>query len=180
MNNNEKNILSLDMEYNQPSRSIIQIGVAIGDINTGRVLTTRGWYIQAGEELAPFIIKLTGITQEDVDISGVSLIGAYTQIKAMHEQYHCYRNPLTWGGGDSIDLRYALNMDENQFLFGRRWIDVKTLFIARNMVKQLPLQSGLAKSMTKVGLTFKGRKHNAIDDAYNTFIMYHKLINEFK
>jgi inhibitor of KinA sporulation pathway (predicted exonuclease) len=33
--------------------------------------------------------------------------------------------------------------------------------------------------MTKIGLSFRGRKHNASDDALNTFRMYRALLAEF-
>ena len=174
------NVMALDMEYNQPSRSIIQIGVVVGNIHTGMVLLCKNWLIHTSEPISPFIEKLTKITNADLDREGVTLQEAYEEIKVLHNHYLCYRNPITWGGGDSIDLRYALNLDEEQFIFGRRWLDAKTLFVARQMAKQLPLQAGLAKAMSRLGLTFKGTKHNAEDDAHNTFVIYHKLINEFK
>jgi inhibitor of KinA sporulation pathway (predicted exonuclease) len=34
--------------------------------------------------------------------------------------------------------------------------------------------------MTKLGLAFQGRKHNALDDALNTFTMYRALLAEFR
>ena len=174
------NVMALDMEYNQPSRSIIQIGVVVGNIKTGNVLLCKNWLIHTSEPIAPFIEKLCKITNADLDQEGIALPEAYTDIVNIHHHYQCFRNAITWGGGDSIDLRYALGLDEEQFIFGRRWIDAKTLFVARQMVKQQSAQAGLAKAMTKLGLTFKGTKHNAEDDAYNTFVIYHKLINEFK
>lgn len=172
--------MALDMEYNQPSKSIIQIGIAIGNIETGVVVKKVSWLIHTEETIAPFIEKLTGINNVDLDDHGLTLQNAYYNLQSLHQEHHCFRNPITWGGGDSVDLRHALNLDEDQFILGRRWIDAKTLFMSRQLVKQLPIQAGLAKAMNKLGLTFKGSKHNAEDDAYNTFVIYHKLINEFK
>jgi inhibitor of KinA sporulation pathway (predicted exonuclease) len=89
-------------------------------------------------------------------------------------------NPITWGGGDSVELKTQLETDPRfiptQWCFGRRWIDCKTLFISMAIGQELKLQSGLAKSMVRCGLQFKGAKHRADDDALNTFILYRHLV----
>ena len=170
-----KNFLSLDMEYNQPSKAIIQIGITIGNLATGDILERKKWHIKSDEILAPYIIKLTAITQEDVD-NGKSLIEIYTELEALHKQYDCFRNVITWGGGDSEDLRNGLKLDDETFLFGRRWIDAKTEFIGYCFANDMHHQSGLAKSLTRLGLKFEGRKHDAGDDSYNTFKIYRELL----
>jgi len=88
-------------------------------------------------------------------------------------------NPITWGGGDTETLREQLQLDREQWLFGRRWLDAKTLFVAWRMAQGRELQGGLGRSMTKLGLAFEGRQHNAIDDAENTFRIYRALLFEF-
>jgi inhibitor of KinA sporulation pathway (predicted exonuclease) len=89
-------------------------------------------------------------------------------------------NPLTWGGGDTVILRQQLGLSEERWMFGRRWIDVKTLYVAWRMSHDKEISGGLAKAMTRLGLTFQGRKHNALDDAHNTFRMYRALLAEFR
>jgi inhibitor of KinA sporulation pathway (predicted exonuclease) len=41
-------------------------------------------------------------------------------------------------------------------------------------------QAGLAKALTRLGMAFVGRKHRADDDALNTFLIAHKLLQEMK
>lgn len=171
------NLMSLDLEYNQPSKSIIQVGIAIGNLKSGDILETRCYNIKVDEQISEFITTLTGIEQDDVD-EGFDLDWAYGRIYALHLEYDCFRNPITWGGGDSEDLRKALGLDDDRYVFGRRWIDAKTLFVSRCLAKDEKTQSGLAKSMTRLGLQFEGRKHNAKDDAVNTFRIYRKLLEE--
>ena len=48
------------------------------------------------------------------------------------------------------------------------------------MAMDAKTQSGLAKSMVRLGLKFEGTKHNAMDDATNTFYIYRKLLEELK
>lgn len=174
----KSNYLALDLELNQPSNTIIQVGLAVGNIFTGELLFKDAMHVNSKETLDPYIIGLTGITQVDVD-GGVSLQAAYEHMVAVANQYDVFINPLTWGGGDSETLRQQLNMNDQRWRFGRRWIDAKTVYIAWRTAQAKEVQGGLANAMTKLGLAFKGRKHNAGDDAANTFRIYHRLLQEF-
>lgn len=173
------NILSLDLEYNQPSRSIIQVGFAVGNLESGLILDSQSYYIKQEETLNPFIIELTGIQQIDVD-QGIELQEAYQALTDSHKEFQCFRNWLTWGGGDSEDLRLALNLDNKTFSSGRRWIDAKTVYVSYCFANNIKHQSGLKKSMKNLGLDFYGRPHDARYDAINTFFIYHKLLQEMR
>lgn len=173
------NLLSLDLELNQPSGKIIQVGACVGNLKSGDILHTYSRFIFTKETLSEKIIKLTGIKQNDVD-NGIPLVFSYRHLASMSLKYNCFINPLTWGGGDSEILRGQLGIKPyEKYLFGRRWIDVKTLFVSRCFMKNESHQSGLAKALLRTGLQFKGKKHNAEDDAINTFIIYRELLKEF-
>lgn len=174
----KSNYLVLDLEMNQPSKTIIQVGIAVGNVFTGELLLHEAMNIHCAEILNPDIIALTGISQTDVT-KGIQLQTAYERMIAVASQYDVFINPITWGGGDSETLRQQLNMNDQRWLFGRRWIDAKTVYIAWRTAQLQEVQGGLAKAMTKLGLAFKGRKHNAGDDAANTFRIYHRLLQEF-
>jgi sporulation inhibitor KapD len=151
----------------------------VGNIHTGEVHEKLSWITRVAEIIDPRIIALTGITQEQVD-AGVDLMVAYIALAEYSRKYQCLMNPVTWGGGDSELLRKQLCMENTNWIFGRRWIDTKTLFVSRQIALGNSYQGGLARSMTKLGLQFQGRKHNAMDDAYNTFIVYRRLLEEIK
>jgi inhibitor of KinA sporulation pathway (predicted exonuclease) len=136
------------------------------------------------EALAPEIVKLCGIKQADVD-SAPDIKEAYRQLTIWLKPYAGQRslNPLTWGGGDSEDLRQAVGVDRedrDSWVFGRRWLDVKAVYIAWRAAHQRPGDGGLARSMSKLGLAFRGRRHNALDDAENTFAVYVALLKQFQ
>jgi len=170
------NIMALDLEYNQPSQLIIQVGIVVGNLLTGEILGKYCWNIHQEEKIAEYITKLTGITQKDVD-EGCQLSTVYSSIVEIFKEHSCFRNPITWGAGDSEDLRKVLNLDNERFLFGRRWIDAKTLFVSHCFANDLKHQSGLSKSLNRLGLKFEGKKHNAMWDALNTFHIYRYLLN---
>ena len=182
------NYLSLDLEMAQPSGKIIQIGACIGNIITGEILEQKSWFVSINEDLSPFITTLTGITDYDLQTWGWTLVEASQELFCMAKQYDCMVNPITWGGGDSKELKDQLQIEYDKTIigkvfdwpFGRRWVDVKTVFQFRQLARGEKIQAGLAKALTKCGMSFKGRKHNALDDATNTFLLAHHLLKEMK
>lgn len=169
-------ITSLDLEMNQPSGKIIQIGACVGNLVTGEILDTLRIYIKLDEPLNPFITTLTNITEQHL-LDGVTLEEGYKALLEMHQKHKAYLNPLTWGGGDSecLGTQLGLSGDLATWCFGRRWLDVKSYYQFYCMANQIKPQSGLAKSLTKLKMQFKGTKHDALDDAINTFLLAHNL-----
>jgi len=151
---------------NKPSNKIIQIGCVIGDLHKGRILTTKSWYINPEETLDPFIIKLTGISQAQVD-QGVAIGVAKGELQALIDQYKACRSPIVWGNGD---LRTLKSQGGTGYFQGtHREIDIKTLHQFMSLSRGLSMRGGLEKSMGIYGLKFDGTPHNALDDALNTF-----------
>lgn len=169
---------AFDLEMAQPSNKIIQIGYCIGNVLTGEILTTDSLMVNPQEQLTPYIITLTGITQEQVD-SGTDLETAYKMLAEAHAKYEAHYSPITWGCGDVETLK-AQTGRNGSFCFGRRYWDAKTLFQARQLARNEKMQAGLAKALTKMGMQFKGRKHNAESDAINTFLIFRQLLLELK
>jgi inhibitor of KinA sporulation pathway (predicted exonuclease) len=167
----------IDLELNQPSGKIIQIGAVIGDTNSGDITHRLKVYVDPQEPLSQFIIDLTGITQSVIDKESIPLTEAYLKLKEFHLMHSTFMNPLTWGGGDSQEIFDQLpEEDRIDWPFGRRWIDAKTLYVSECIAKGLPVQGGLSKVMTKYNLKFQGRKHDALDDAENTFRLYKEML----
>jgi inhibitor of KinA sporulation pathway (predicted exonuclease) len=173
-------ILSFDLELNQDPRGakIIEIGACVGDTATGEVLESYSAFVNPQQKLVEEIIILTSITQQQVDSAG-TLEEAYRGMEAMAKRHDCQRMPIVWGGGDGHALKSELGASVDWSL-GRRELDVKAVFQAYQMSKEEKVQAGLAKALTRLGLAFKGRKHRAIDDAINTFIIYFELLKKFK
>lgn len=174
-----------DLEMNQPSGKIIQIGAVFGNLMTGKVYETLSLFINPGEPLSPEIQALTGISDENVS-TGVSVIEGYEQLEALHQKYCSFTNPIVWGGGDSEHLRQQIEVSQPDYFskklycFRRRWLDIKSLFQLYCLANDLQMRSGLRNSMGKAGLDFGGQNHNASDDAMNTFLMAHKLVGLLK
>lgn len=166
----------IDLELNQPSQKIIQIGAVKGNIHTGEIIDDLMCIINPHEQISEYITNLTGITQERID-QGITLEKGYEYLKELHKG--SFINPVTWGGDDVKLIKEQLGKSYDG-LFGRRYIDTKTLFVSMRMAKGEQIAGGLAASMRKVGLKFEGRKHDALDDAKNTFKIYCELLKYFK
>lgn len=169
--------IALDLEFNQPSGKIIQVGLAAGDLSSGALVDTFSRYVRLDEPLAPSIGELCGITPDMLD-SAPCLDEVEREMRQWLAPYADTRqlNPLTWGGGDSQTLRAQLGQEDERWPFGRRWVDVKTVFVALQHSRGRNAAGGLSSSLRKVGLQFDGRPHDARDDAVNTWRMYVRLL----
>lgn len=171
-------LTALDLEMNQPSGKIVQIGAVVGDTISGEITQRLRIYVNPGEPIAPFITDLCGITQDQIDKDGMPLADAYQILKKFHLQHAEFMNPVTWGGGDSQEVFDQLDPQAREdWCFGRRWIDAKTVAISQMIARENKvLSGGLGSSMKRFGLKFAGRKHDAQDDAENTFKIYHHML----
>jgi inhibitor of KinA sporulation pathway (predicted exonuclease) len=190
---------SLDLEMNQPSGKIIQVGACVGDVITGEVFEKLRVYVKIDEPLDARIAALCRITQAQLDELGVPLVEAYGRVSALHRKYDTFTNALTWGGDDSGELQDQVfshlglgltSSDQTKhgvmhsagvpWVFGRKSIDIKLTYQMWALANGVKMRGGLARSLTRLGLNFQGTKHDACDDAFNTFRISHAMMKFFR
>ena len=171
--------LALDLELNQPSGKIIQVGVAIGDKNTRfEDYVVRKWFIDPQEPISEFINDLTGITDADIRAESYSHEYVARELGELIKEHKVFVNPVTWGGGDSVELLAEFCKNHADFPhFGRRWIDVKTWYTYLMLTHDKAPSGGLASAMGYFKLHFKGAAHRADVDAANTLALFFKLLD---
>ena len=171
--------LALDLELAQPSGKIIQVGIAIGRADDRfENYITKKWYIDPNEPISDFIIGLTGITDADIRANAVSHETVARELSELIKEHNCFVNPVTWGGGDSVELLAEFSNRCVDFPhFGRRWIDVKTFYTLLMFAKNKKPSGGLASAMGAFKLQFKGTAHRADVDAANTLALFHHLVH---
>lgn len=174
----QNTFLALDLEMNQPSRRIIQVGVAMGwrDQPESQWLT-RSWLLDPQEPIAPNITELTGIADEHIQSQAVSVEQMALELSALVAEHQPFVNPVTWGGGDSELLLQAIRDRGIEFHhFGRRWLDVKTLTVTEALAAGKKHSGGLSSVMGRYQLSFKGTAHRADVDALNTLRLFFRLL----
>jgi len=170
--------LALDLELNQPSGKIIQVGIAIGSANDKfENYIVKKWYIDPKEPISDFIIGLTGITDHDIRLNCVSHETVARELSELIKQHNTWINPITWGGGDSRELLDEFCKNYADFPhFGRRWIDTKTWYTFMMFARGKNPSGGLASAMGAFKMHFRGTAHRADIDAVNTLALFFKFL----
>lgn len=170
--------LVIDLEMNQPSRKIIQIGAVIGDLESGVIIKTLRLFVNPLEPLNPRISKLTGIEASQLKSP---LIETVFSLETFIKQNQIENEPLIWGTSDITELRkQILEGDPNRDVgfLGKSWIDVRSLFFLAARRRGLPEKVNLLSAMKSCGILFSGRPHDALSDARNTFIFAYHLLKK--
>lgn len=178
--NTMSKVISIDLELNPVSKKIIQLGYVIGDLYDGRIFTRNCINVNPNEELQVIpgllthITDYTGITQQDVDNAG-TLPEAYRTMCADISSYNPTVSPVQWGQGDSRALKAELGLDWDSYIFRPREWDAKSFYQIYRAFQRKAVAAGLQKALESLDMKFEGRPHNALDDAYNTFLILRKL-----
>ena len=172
--------LALDLEFNNapdystPDPKIIQVGVALGE---PWAITTYSWYVNPHEPIYPTITQLTGITDHHVEHESVPLETVAKELSEIIQQYKPFVNPVTWGRGDMDALLAAFFSHGCSFPhFGRRYIDVKTLYSLHMLAKNKRPNGGLKSAMGEFKMQFIGTPHRADVDAKNTLYLFFEIL----
>ena len=172
-------VVALDLEFSQPNQRIFSIGLAVGDIESETIVDKLELFVNINEQLSPYIKTLCHVTQEQVD-SGVhpsAVVGIINSFVGKYDR--AIVNPITWGCGDVEALRAQYYTPLDEWPFGRRFIDAKTLFQSYRLAQGEKTQGGLGNVCAAWGIPFRGTKHTSVDDAANTFYLWVKMAKKF-
>lgn len=171
--------IALDLELNQPSNRIIQVGIALGSrMQPEDEWVVRQWLLDPDEPISEFITGLTGISNEDIAQRAVPWEQMAQELSALMDEHKPFMNPVTWGGGDSSELLESIRARGIDFpYFGRRWVDVKTVHTFLSLTLEKKPSGGLRSTMTQYKMRFLGEPHRADVDAFNTLRLFFHLMD---
>lgn len=167
--------LALDLELEQPSREIIEVGIALGNQNIPKdSWVVRSWLITPSEPLSPFIQELCSISQAEMDEKGVSLEQCAKELSELISDTHfLFPNPVVWGEGDADCLKEAFRSKGIHFPhFGHRSIDVKGIATFTRLARGVSKPGGLKSECQAMKVPFDGKAHRAYVDAQNTLNLF--------
>ena len=167
----------VDLEMNQPSGAIIQIGGVRLDTQIGSIFEFFDELVNPFPDvLNPDILNLTGLVESNI------LIADKIEIVLKRFWEWAEHKPLiSWGrdGNELVNQASILNLHLN--LKKIRLIDLAgTVDLFRAGLGSEFRRGGLKNTMYSFGLTFLHRPHNALTDARNTARLAYYLIQEMK
>jgi inhibitor of KinA sporulation pathway (predicted exonuclease) len=152
-----------DHAFPRDEMEIIEIGAVLVDAETLKPAREFQTFVRPvrHRQLTPFCMKLTSITQADVDAAPrfSQAIFALRDFLRGTSALFC-----SWGAYDRGQFQRDARFHRMQLPLGERHLNLKEAF-SRRLGE--PREYGTGQALRRVGLTFQGTHHRAIDDARN-------------
>jgi len=161
-------VVFLDLEMNQADNleeRIIEIGAVNVNLRTGEQKSFFNELCNPEEKLVPFITKLTGIAQFQVDAAH-NRSDVFARFWAWHQECGVRGVVYSWGDDGGLLARQSVLLGVE--VPKVNLVDFSQFFRWLRGASQRPLGGGLKDSLKEVGMTFQGTQHRALTDAENT------------
>ena len=124
-------------------------------------------------ELSDFCIKLTHITQSDIDIADTYDLVFPAFLEWVGEKSY---NIVSWGNYDIKQLRIDCKRHSLKFpsRFKKKHTNMKSLFAEKKNIKPC----GMKQALKMMNMPLIGRHHRGIDDARNVTEIFRRLENQ--
>lgn len=147
---------------------IIQIGVVPINLETRTIQKSKGISIivkPVSAEITEYCSSLTGITEQTIRSKGVDRVTALNTL----QKHVSKTNPWgSWGLFDPKLLKRTAAESGVEMPFSDDYYNLKNMFSLLNGIKK---ELGLLRALEYLQLSFQGRQHDALTDAFNTAIV---------
>ena len=183
-------ICSIDIECNQPSGRIIQIGASVWDLQALREVDAFNKFIDPNEPIN-WDHKLRGgdgdttlgdllpFNQTIMDCFALPQKEALGEFWSWFEQIKC-KKVIQWG---RHDMACIVNDSKLARVAARNYeeFDIKKVYkILYQPAFRLHKKMGLQSAIVANGMEFRGDPHNAYCDAYNTAKLFAKMFTRLR
>lgn len=171
-------LVILDLEMNQPSGRIIQIGAVSLDMIRLEIVPFFNEFVNPQEPLDPYITKLTGITPDTLKRAD-HLREVGTAFWEKIKEHSPASGIGAWGSDCQKFHKTSVNVgiDVPDVL---RMLNVRKVFSGIKVGHEDSIGTGLTKMLAAYGLPFEGQHHDAFDDAYMTTKLLISHIREMR
>ncbi|EGR2227521.1 3'-5' exonuclease [Vibrio parahaemolyticus] len=168
-----ENLAVIDFEMtccdeNEIESEIIEFGVCIINLKSGQTIHEYSTLVKPvlNPTLTTFCEKLTGITNKDVELEGVSFDAALKEFQSKLEQ-HNVKSFIQWGCGDMRQLKkdHDLHNLDKSFVESLNVVDLKKPFSQSFGCRY---RIGLKKAINIAGIERTSKAHRALPDAIET------------
>jgi len=174
---------ALDLEMNQPSGTIIQVGVAWTEATSSDVFYD-SVLVNPDEHITDFIENLTGVTNEAITLNGKTRQECWQDVAQLLagagvSESGTFKEPIVWGVGDLHTLKSQMNPMAYDVSLPHRFFDAKStcqfeLLAAGKAPGKLSLGTALKRYEVE-DVIFPA--HDAGVDAANTLKLFLKLMS---
>ena len=177
MFNLKTDLIVFDLELNQPSNSIIEIGAVILNRHGKLADCAFQTYVSLHKErLNPEITELTGITEGKL-LHAPDIWEAVKSFRDWGLSYRSSNLTLACWGPDVWMLQQQCEKWGINFPFRRSWLDIKTFAHFQNAFReQMPKKGGLGKTANFINVPVHEPRHRALNDAITTARVAEELI----
>jgi inhibitor of KinA sporulation pathway (predicted exonuclease) len=158
-----------DIVLPKNKREIIEIGAV--KIIDGEIVDKFQQFVKPkrNSNLSKYCMDLTHISQCDIDHANAPNV-------VLNEFVTWCKDAIlaAWGPFDAEILSRECKKNKvvlNEDLF----INIKKIFLA---TKHLPMETSLSDSLKMERIVFDGQQHRALDDAFNTYLIYRKNLHK--
>lgn len=180
MEHNKNLLIFLDLEFNQPSRRIIDIGAVVADMDAGQIIGQFSSLVNPHENLSPDIEELTGIS-DSMLVEAPGFCTAWAQFMAFLETHGLKKSIfgnntkkciMTWGNEDTKVIRTHLEMFKIQPQLPFAAVcDFKSAYSFILLSRNKNPKGGLKAASRRLGLATNFGAHRALADAHQTCLI---------
>lgn len=149
----------------QLNMEVIQIGAVLAT-RQGEVLAEWSSYVRPirHPELTDFCMRLTGISQDDVDAADTFPVVIQRLMRWVSASWPPPTSWASWGAYDHHQFKQDFEFHGVPWCLPSGHLNMKAHFAKTRRLKKRP---ALATALTLVNMKFSGTPHNALDDARN-------------
>jgi len=152
-------------------REVIEIGAIKSDHYGHRISDFQAFVRPVlFPDLSPYCVKLTGITQADID-GAAGFRQVIKQFRDWCESGTSEYTLCSWGSKDLEFLYHDCELHSVDASWLDTYIDLKEQY---HDIFNIPQRMGLKKSLRFENIPFEGQHHRALDDAENLFSLFDK------
>ncbi len=162
-----------DREKTRRDSEIIEIGVCLLDVKTGKITNNKGIIVKPESSVvSEYCTELTTLTQDMIN-DGISL--RYACDILMEEYLSKERTWASYGQYDWFQFQKECEKKHISYPFSSCHINIKNLFALMNCLTR---EKGMSKALRIYNIPLEGTHHRGKDDAYNIAKILRRLLGK--